>query len=96
MPHDDFADRTIAEIGQGAYRDSPGPEVPLPMTSAELGLLTSDALGRLVAFLRDLIARPPMAGPAWVAHRQVLATFVDELDQARTLRYYDELHEAAR
>ena len=92
MLRDGFVDATLEEIGQAAFRDRAGPAVPLDGTSNALSLLTVEAMGRLVTFLRDLSQRPPMAGPAWLAHREVLEALVSDIERHRTLLYYDELH----
>lgn len=92
MVVDDFTVRSLAEIAQTAYRDEAGSPVPLDETSAALSLLTYDALGRLVTFLRDLSMRPPLAGPAWQAHRDILEALVADIEKHRLPLYYDELH----
>ena len=90
----DWIDRTVAEIAQSAYRESPGVPPNLDGTAAALSLLTYDAMSRLVTFLKDLSQRPPLSGSVWLAHREAIEALIADLEKHRVALYYDELHEA--
>lgn len=89
---DGWTTAAIEAIGKDSFRDESGPQVPIPQTEWALSCLTYDALGRLQTFLADLAKRPPMIGPAFQAHREVIEALASDIEKHRVVLYYDELH----
>lgn len=79
MATDGYNARTLAAIGRDAYLETPVDGVRFDELPWVVSRLTVEALERLVIFFHDMSERPPLSGPAWYAHRELVEAIVSDL-----------------